>query len=55
MELVWSEEEWDVPGDPASLHEAGGVSPPLTNWRVTAGASASSLGIGVVRTVPLPT
>lgn len=49
-----NEQEQGVPGDPASLHKAGRVSPPLPNRRITAGASASSLSIRVVRTVPLP-
>lgn len=43
-----------LPGDPASLHEAGRISSSFANGRVAAWAAASSaVGVGAVRAVPL--
>lgn len=43
-----------LPGDPASLHEAGRVSSPLPDGRIAPGATASTVSIRVVRAVSLP-
>lgn len=43
-----------LPGDPASLHEAGRISSSFANGRVAARAAASSaVGVGAVGAVPL--
>lgn len=46
--------EMSLPGDPASLHKAGRVSPSLADGRIAARAAASSFCIRVMRTVSLP-
>lgn len=42
-----------LPGDPASLHEAGRISSPLPDGRVTPGATVSTVSVRVVRTLSL--
>ena len=43
-----------LPGDPASLHEAGRISSSFADGGVAARAAAgSAVGVGVVRALPL--
>lgn len=46
--------EMSLPGDPASFHKAGRVSPSLADGRIAARAAASSFCIRVMRTASLP-